>query len=510
MRKRRKFLPSQSLAWSWSRNRDNRLPIFMEMRLGKTLFTIRKVEETKPKKVLVLIPKTLFSTWVDELEQEGIECITISGPESKWENVFSQKSGIRWFIVNYERVRASPWMLEEGWDWIVLDESTKIRKPRSQISRLMADGELPVTERAKVFFIRKARKHYPNQGILKGKSYFWWKFKGGERIRSKYPPDPEWLVKESVEHYPKVLEVPNKAILSGMPMPESVMDLFMQMKFLFGSFMGCNNYYQFQAKHCIQVGSTWIPKKESRKLIRKEMKRLSFCLSRKEAGMGEQVVRERRVIELPPKLKALYRQVELEWAFEGVETSYKLVLLTWLARLAGGCAEGYFFPYKIDEIVDLLHGELCDESLVIPFRFNTELKHTFQRLRKEKITATWITGQLDKDERGRRVRLLQKQKRRVLLVQAKACQYGLNMAQASTMIWYSRWYDSEINAQMQDRIVHPEKKEPLLHVDLIGQETVDETVVSVVREKHRRAKEFTRRMISLMDQRLLAKGKVRR
>ena len=51
---------------------------------------------------------------------------------------------------------------------------------------------------AKAIFVKKARRDYPAFGIVKGESYWWWKFmhggKGGPRIMSKTEPRGSQLV----------------------------------------------------------------------------------------------------------------------------------------------------------------------------------------------------------------------------------------------------------------------------------------------------------------------------
>jgi len=44
-----------------------------------------------------------------------------------------------------------------------------------------------------VHFVQKARKDYPGQGIKKGESYYWWKFRYGGRFASKTQPRPSQL-----------------------------------------------------------------------------------------------------------------------------------------------------------------------------------------------------------------------------------------------------------------------------------------------------------------------------
>jgi len=65
---------------------------------------------------------------------------------------------------------------------------------------------------ARVTHVKKARKAYKSDGIKKGDSYYWWKFRYSGKIRSKTPPRPSQLtqsaflstlyqIQESIEDY---------------------------------------------------------------------------------------------------------------------------------------------------------------------------------------------------------------------------------------------------------------------------------------------------------------------
>jgi hypothetical protein len=46
---------------------------------------------------------------------------------------------------------------------------------------------------ASVNFVKAARKDYPEAGIKKGESYYWWSFRFGGKHKSKYRPKPSQL-----------------------------------------------------------------------------------------------------------------------------------------------------------------------------------------------------------------------------------------------------------------------------------------------------------------------------
>lgn len=43
-------------------------------------------------------------------------------------------------------------------------------------------------------FVKSAQKDYPEQGIKKGESYYWWSFRFGGKHYSKTPPRPSQLI----------------------------------------------------------------------------------------------------------------------------------------------------------------------------------------------------------------------------------------------------------------------------------------------------------------------------
>lgn len=46
-----------------------------------------------------------------------------------------------------------------------------------------------------VKFVKKARKTYPEHGVQRGDSYYWWKFRGEARQMSRFYPPRSWLTK---------------------------------------------------------------------------------------------------------------------------------------------------------------------------------------------------------------------------------------------------------------------------------------------------------------------------
>ncbi len=52
---------------------------------------------------------------------------------------------------------------------------------------------------ARVHFVKKARKADKEQGIKRGDSYYWWKFRYGGKIKSMTRPKPQQLTQSSYQ-----------------------------------------------------------------------------------------------------------------------------------------------------------------------------------------------------------------------------------------------------------------------------------------------------------------------
>ncbi len=52
---------------------------------------------------------------------------------------------------------------------------------------------------ARVHFVKKAQKDDKEQGIKRGDSYYWWKFRYGGKIKSKTEPKPQQLTQSAYQ-----------------------------------------------------------------------------------------------------------------------------------------------------------------------------------------------------------------------------------------------------------------------------------------------------------------------
>lgn len=459
----RPLMPHQTEALLYA-TRTIHPAILLEMRLGKTLVAIRWAQSILARTCVVVGPLDVLHSWEAELTREGelysrcyelrTEAKRIEAIRQVWESKCR-----RWLLVNYEselamgeiyaqkgdrsetgRIvkktrRELPIFTAFPWDIVILDESTRIRNPQTQTTKLNLDG----------FRLAKHR-----------------------------------------------------AILTGLIDPESYLDVFCQFCFLDGEFMGYVNFWEFRAKMFHKVwGHEWRPRKGVRAAIRTAVHARAFVKTRAQAGMPDRKVLETRHVRMSPAQKDLYEQVKSEWQAECsnvlMVTKYAMVRELWLQKIAGGYAPNNepLSPNKQMAIIELLRGELQGQQVVIWAAFRHEVMGIYEALKKAKIPATYIHGKdatMTAHERVRRVEACRRGEFRALVATEQVAQFGNDYSFADTAIYHSNALSCQARAQSEDRLIHPQKTTPVLILDVMSEGSCDIPIRQLVKSKHLEAR----------------------
>lgn len=396
----RPLLPHQRKPYSYAV--ENPHPaLFLEMRLGKTLVTIRALLRRGARRVLIAAPVSVLPTWEEECLAEGLQ------PRWLVSGARDSGRGAGWFLVNPEQLRAQPALLDLPWDAMVLDESVTIKNPKAQITKLL---------------LRKT-----------------------DHIGSRW-------------------------VLSGLPAPESYLDVYSQMAFLDGSFMGCGNFWIWRRRWFQLREYDWEPNPGTRDAIKAALHERAMVLTQKQAGINVPKTYMYRVIPANAEQKRLYKRIEDDYELSDTTmTKWSAVAHSWMCQLAGGFSEGkQIGDGKIKELLYLLQGEFAGKQVVVGFRFNIELRAVYQALRGAGIKTTWINGSVAVQERGVRKRSFQAGEYQAMLLQAECGRYGMDLSAADTLIIYSNSWSLNTRRQLEERVVHPQKKTGVLILDLLS------------------------------------------
>ena len=285
----------------------NACALFWEMRLGKTLTTIRHVQQLPYiNYVLVVAPYSALIGWKQELKNSNISYTEFVGTKKQRLSLLTNNNA-KYILMNKEGFLVVPEIAKCSFNVIILDESTFIKNPKAKVTK---------------FFI----KNFTN--------------------------------------------VKYKIILSGTPAPESPLDYFCQLQFLNPNILGYRNYWEFRHEQCYQAGFEWRLKRKGLNWLTQRLSRTCSFLKRQDVGFTEKKIYEQRNIALPGLIKKAYDKLEKEfWVdIQGVEirTAFAGAKFCYLRELTGGFAHDTLVSdYKIQEIINLLQGELKKESVVI-------------------------------------------------------------------------------------------------------------------------------------------------
>lgn len=453
----------------------------MQMRLGKTYAAILWAQALYAfrGRFVVVAPLSVLSAWEKELSTESETYIRAYGiSTSERAEVLkvafnSTLKGNLWVLTNYETLALYPDFTKWAWDIVILDESTRIKNPQTQVTQVSRAGFRNVTHRA---------------------------------------------------------------ILTGLIAPESPLDVFCQYQFLYGSFMGYTNYYAFRSalfQPGGYAGREWYPTSESRRLINAEVHKRSYVLTRKQVGIGSKKIYSTRTVAMPKDVLAKYKRTLKTFAWDGImaestdgcqlglppesqgqllETNYIIVLTLWLARIAGGFAPDGILQLhsaKTDELLSLLSGDLKGEKVVVWFRFNAELDAVCKTLHEKGFTTRIIKGEVPPIVRGQILEQFNSTAEgspQILLAQLACAKYGVDASVADTAIYYSNAYSCETRLQSEDRIVHPKKTNPVLYIDLVTEKTVDEDIAELLQDKTVDARMFMTHMNSFREHLMAGRG----
>lgn len=408
------------------RAKGGRLALFWEMRLGKSLTTIRwlqrrHAEEGIPLRVLLVAPLTPMLDWCDLLTQERRSWELAQGTLAKRSQIVNSDQD--WTLITYGSARNTPGIFNrKDWTAIILDESTEIKNPKAQITRII-----------------NTAKHVP----------------------------------------------PFKVLLAGKPAPQHIWDLYSQMQWLNdGQWMGHRNFWSWRDKYTHQYGFETVCGPHNLGIIKKAAHAQAAFLTRHQAGLGNQKLKQTRCGDLSPAVKKLYRQIVESWEVPGVETKYSIVVSGWLRRLCGGFSpSGFLDSWKYREVVNLLVSDLAGESVVIWFAWSDELARCADILRKANQTYAVIEGTTSLAKREECVRLFRSRAKLVLLINVACGKFGLDLSVADTAVYFSNSDSYLMRAQSEDRIENLNKKTPLLYIDLVTRNTADEDVLENLADK---------------------------
>ncbi len=245
-----------------------------------------------------------------------------------------------------------------------------------------------------------------------------------------------------------------RRILTGSPVTKSPLDLFSQCMFLDPFHLGYDSYYAYRSRYAHMIeknfgGRTVQIVDSYRRLgeLSDKLEKFSYRVLKEDCLDLPEKVFTKRIVELSDEQKRLYRQMK-ELALATLEKEGKIMssvnVITQMMRLHQITC-GHF---KADD-------------------------GTVKHLKNNRLDVLM------------HIALFQEKKgpTRYFVGNAQTGGYGITLTAANTVIYYSNNYDLEKRLQSEDRAHRIGQTGSVTYVDLIAENTVDETIVKALRKK---------------------------
>ena len=299
-----------------------------------------------------------------------------------------------------------------------------------------------------------------------------------------------------------------RRILTGTPVTQSPLDLFTQFKFLDENILGFGSFYAFRNRFAVMGG--WQQKQVIRFVNMTELNDTvgpySYRVTKDECLDLPPKVYRKLIIKLSKEQRRIYNELVdgMESEIEGVGSISATLALTLLLRLQQ--VVGGFFPGSADEVsrgityhpipgpnpkLDAFLEDVDEltSKILVWARFRPEIDMLAKALRKrygdEQVEE--FHGGVKEDERTRIRRAFQDLENplRFLVLQVDTGGVGLNLTQANEAYYFSNGFslESRLQSEARDHRAGSEIHDHVGYTDILAESTLDSKVLYVLRHK---------------------------
>lgn len=439
----------QSQAFWFSRDLPATL-LDMGMGTGKSKVVVDRVCEATAgtmQRVLILCPLSVVPVWPHEFLTHGWDGIflnvTVLPPglfvpkklEIAKQAAKDWTQGALIIICNYDSAKRSPlkeWILKQLWDFVILDESHRIKSPGSKTSLFC------------------------------------------KSLRSK---------------------ALRRMCLTGTPMPHSPLDIYAQFRFLDPGIFG-DSFTSFRARYAVlggYRGATGQPLQilrfQNEEELAQKMEPLTFQARTEDVLDLPETMHVQRFFELGSEESRAYTQLEKQFIAEvkggEVVASNALTKLIRLAQVAGGFArtqEGETIQIgasKKSLLLDVLEDIDAEEPIVVFCRFHEDLDavHEVGRaigrdVRELSGRRNELGGPIWRDGNGN-----------LMAVQLQSGGVGIDLTRARYCIYYAVDYNLGNYEQSMARVHRTGQLRPVTYIHLVARGTIEESIYKSLQKK---------------------------
>ncbi len=397
-----------------------RVGLFLEMGLGKTATVLHTIKDL-PKPVLIVGPLRVVETvWEQEAVKWGMDLAfsRILGTATQRLDGIMADADV--YLVNIENLAWLRYKCERNWKWktIVFDESSLLKSP------------------------------------------------GAKRTRAAL-----WASKRAK----------SVILLSGTPSPNSLLDLYAQVKLLDGGERLGRNMESYKRKYFYPTDYmryNWEVKPGCDHEINEKISDICVSLIASDyLYLPEMIVNDIKVDigDAMQGYNELVDAMHLELQDEEIEAESAAVLVNKLAQYASGSVyteDGEWVEIhsaKLDRLTDII-----EESVGKPILLVYSYKHTLERVMRRHTVATITQANVD----------LWNERRVPILAIHHAMGHGLNLAEGgSTIVWLDGCWSLEGWLQTNARLHRQGQADPVIVHRLMAEGTIDIAMAERIESK---------------------------
>lgn len=305
-------------------------------------------------------------------------------------------------------------------------------------------------------------------------------------------------------------EAVSRRISSGTLVSNSPMDLFSQYDFLSPGLLGTTSYRAFVAEYADllppdhpllrSIGGRGTPqvvrKDEQGRPVYRNLDKLSalmkphtYRVTKAECLDLPAKIYQTHWFELEASQQRIYQQLKEQLRFEhpdGTDTFTALTIINKLRQVTSGFILRDGEPTELAACAPRMQAleELvndCQGSVIIWASFREELRQIAQRLRHHGVVE--YHGGTSSGDRERAVDEFQRGNAKIFIGNPAAAGTGLTLHAAETVIYYSSSYSLEQRLQSEDRAHRIGTKKPVVYIDLVATNTIDERIAAALQSK---------------------------
>lgn len=287
-----------------------------------------------------------------------------------------------------------------------------------------------------------------------------------------------------------------RLLLTGTLITNKAIDVFSPYKFLNPTIFG-TSFYAFRSRYFDMVGygnHTPVLKRSMEAGLSARLHSIAYRAAKADCLDLPETTDVVRQVELEPAARKIYRSLVkesfAELASGEVTAPNVLTRLLRLSQLTGGflgsdenAAVQQISSAKLSAMEDILESAVAEgQKLVIIARFLPEIRAIGKELDRRGLRYACITGEVQ--DRAAQVAQFQNDPDVPVFVgQIATAGLGLTLTAASTMVFYSLDYSMSNYEQAKARIHRVGQRNPCTYIHLIAKGTVDEKVLTALRNK---------------------------